>query len=96
MRGEGSPLILLEAGDESGVDEWQPVFASLAAETRTCAYDRAGIGQSSEATGCRGVDELLGDLEVLLTAAELAGPYLLVGTSGGGFLVAGFAARHPE
>ena len=23
--GEGSPLILLEAGDESGVEEWQPV-----------------------------------------------------------------------
>jgi alpha/beta hydrolase family protein len=94
--GEGSPLILLEAGDESGIDEWQPVHASLAAETRTCAYDRAGIGQSSEATGCRGVDELLGDLEALLAAAELAGPYLLVGTSGGGFLMAGFAARHPD
>jgi alpha/beta hydrolase fold len=94
--GEGSPLILLEAGDEAGVDQWQPVFASLAAETRTCAYDRAGIGQSAAANGCRGVDELLGDLEALLAAAQLAGPYLLVGTSGGGYLMAGFAARHPD
>ena len=89
-------MILLEAGDESGVEEWQPVFASLAAETRTCAYDRAGIGRSVEAAGCRGVDELLGDLEALLAAADLAGPYLLVGASGGGYLMAGFAARHPD
>ena len=94
--GDGSPTILMEAGDESGVEAWQPVFMSLAAETRTCAYDRAGVGRSVEAAGCRGVDELLGDLEALLTAAELAGPYLLVGASGGGFLVAGFAARHPD
>jgi hypothetical protein len=94
--GEGSPIILLEAGDESGVEEWQPVFATLAAETRTCAYDRAGVGRSVEAAGCRGVDELLGDLESLLAAAELAGPYVLVGASGGGYLMAGFAARHPD
>ncbi len=93
--GVGSPLILLEAGDESGVDEWLPVFDSLAAETRTCAYDRAGIGRSAEATGCRGVDELLDDLEALRAVAELAGPYLLVGASGGGYLMAGLAARHP-
>ena len=89
-------MILLEAGDESGVEEWTPVFESLADQTRTCAYDRAGIGRSIEATGCRGVDELLGDLEALLAAADLAGPYLLVGASGGGFLMAGFAARHPD
>ena len=93
--GEGSPLILLEAGDESGVEEWRPVFESLAAETRTCAYDRAGIGRSTEAAGCRGVDELLGDLEALLSVAGLAGPYVLVGASGGGYLMAGLAARHP-
>ena len=94
--GEGSPTILLEAGDQSGVDGWRPVFATLADETRTCAYDRAGIGRSVKATGCRGVDEILGDLEALLAAAELPGPYLLVGASGGGYLMAGFAARHPE
>ncbi len=93
--GEGSPLILLEAGDESGVEEWRPVFESLAAETRTCAYDRAGIGRSTQAAGCRGVDELLGDLEALLSVAGLAGPYVLVGASGGGYLMAGLAARHP-
>jgi hypothetical protein len=62
-------------------------------ETRTCDYDRAGIGRSAEATGCRDVVDLLDDIEALLAAAGLAGPYVLVGTSGGGYLMAGLAAR---
>jgi hypothetical protein len=93
--GEGSPLILLEAGDESDINQWRLVMPGLSTETRTCAYDRAGLGQSVEATGCRGLDDILGDLEALLDAAALEGPYVLVGTSGGGYLMAGFAARHP-
>ncbi len=94
--GTGSPTILLEAGDEDGVSAWSFVIPGLMTETRTCAYDRAGNGQSDPATGCRGLDDLLGDLEALLQAAEIDGPYVLVGASGGGFLMAGYAARHPE
>jgi hypothetical protein len=93
--GEGSPLILLEAGDERGVDKWFQVFDALASQTRTCAYDRAGIGRSSEAVGCRGLDDILDDLDALIGAAGLAGPFLPVAHSGGGFLMAGWAARHP-
>jgi hypothetical protein len=94
--GTGSPTILLEAGDESDVSQWNLVMPGLIPETRTCAYDRAGVGQSDPATGCRGLDDLLDDLEALLEVATIDGPYVLVGTSGGGFLMAGFAARHPD
>ncbi|HUE97079.1 MAG TPA: alpha/beta hydrolase, partial [Longimicrobiaceae bacterium] len=95
--GTGSPTILLEAGDNSsGVVGWGWVMPGLITETRTCTYDRAGLGQSSAASGCRQLDDLLGDLEALLGAASIDGPYVLVGTSGGGFLMAGFAARYPE
>jgi pimeloyl-ACP methyl ester carboxylesterase len=94
-KGTGSPTILLEAGDESPLSEWHLVMPALARETRTCAYDRAGVGKSVAATGCRELGDLLGDLEALLTVAKIDGPYLLVGTSGGGFLMAGLAARHP-
>lgn len=93
--GEGSPTVILEAGDESGAEDWSLVRPGLAAETRTCAYDRAGNGRSAEATGCRGLDEILADLESLLDEARIDGPYVLVGASGGGYLMAGFAARHP-
>lgn len=94
--GSGAPTILLEAGDESGSEDWGEVRGALAADTRTCAYDRAGTGRSDDATGCRGLDDLLADLETLLAAAEISGPYVLVGASGGGYLMAGFAARHPD
>lgn len=95
-RGEGSPTILLEAGDESGHEDWQAVVADLGAETRTCAYDRLGTGKSSPAEGCRGIDEIIGDLEALLDAASIEGPYVFVGASGRGYLAAEMATRHPD
>lgn len=95
--GSGSPTILLEAGDQdSGLNGWRLVDGQLVGETRTCVYDRAGLGRSSAATGCREMDDILDDLDALLAAASVNGPYVLVGASGGGFLMAGFAARHPD
>ena len=88
--GSGSPTILLEAGDAEVGDEaagglaWAPVLPELMGATRTCVYDRAGVGRSSPATGCRQLDDLLDDLEKLLAAADIDGPYLLAGSSGGG------------
>jgi alpha/beta hydrolase fold len=95
-RGEGSPTILLEAGDESDTSQWRKVVDDLAEETKTCAYDRVGNGRSSPAEGCRGLDDILADTEALIEASDLPGPYVFVGTSGGGFLAAEMAARHPE
>jgi pimeloyl-ACP methyl ester carboxylesterase len=40
-------------------------------------------------------DDILNDLESLLQVADIAPPYVLVGASGGGFLMAGLAARRP-
>lgn len=95
--GSGSPTVLLEAGDgDTGASAWGRVVPSLVSETRACTYDRAGLGRSSPATGCRQMDDILDDLDALLAAADIEGPYVLVGASGGGFLIAGFAARHPD
>lgn len=95
--GSGSPTILLEAGDgESGPPHWRFVVPGLIGETRTCTYDRLGLGKSTRASGCRQLEDLLNDLDALLAAAALDGPYVLAAGSGGGFIMAGFAARHPE
>jgi pimeloyl-ACP methyl ester carboxylesterase len=95
--GSGTPTILLEAGDENtGPNQWKLVIPRLSEASRTCTYDRAGLGQSDPATGCRELKDLVNDLDAVLAAAKLSGPYLLVGTSGGGYIVAGFAARHPD
>lgn len=95
-RGTEKPTILLEAGDESDTSQWAQVMPQLVPHARTCAYDRLGVGQSDPASGCRGPDDLREETEALLKALGEQGPYLLVGHSGGGFLMADFAYAHPR
>jgi len=94
--GTGTPTIVLESGDASDSAQWNFVYPSLVEETRTCRYDRLGNGLSDPATGCRKLADLRGDLEALMQALHDDGPYVLVGTSGGGYLMAGFAYAHPK
>lgn len=94
--GTGSPTVLLESGDESDIFQWRLVYPNLARHARTCRYDRLGNGQSNTPTGCRELTDLRADLENLLRALGESGPYELVGTSGGGYLMAGFAYAHPQ
>ena len=68
----------------------------MAEVTRTCAYDRANLGDSDPDPGPRGLPELVADLENAISAAEIPGPYVLVGTSGGGYITAGYAVAHPR
>jgi pimeloyl-ACP methyl ester carboxylesterase len=93
--GSGSPTVVMEAGDADTGDSFSYVASELAGTTRACFYDRANLGQSGPAPGPRGLPELVGDLERLLAAARIPGPYVLVGSSGGGYIVAGYALRHP-
>jgi pimeloyl-ACP methyl ester carboxylesterase len=94
--GEGSPVVLFEAGDESVRDQWRRVQPEVAQRTRTCSYDRLGNGVSDVATGCRGTKELRSDLEAVVQAMRLEPPFVLVGTSGGGYLVTNYAYAHPD
>lgn len=94
--GAGTPTVILESGDEDDGRAWSGVVPGLVDLTRVCTYDRLGTGRSDAASGCRAMDEIRGDFEALLTAAEVAPPYVLVGTSGGGYLVAGYALAHPQ
>lgn len=96
--GTGSPTVLFESGDESTIDQWDAVQPKIAERTATCAYDRFGNGASDPPTkACRKLADLRGDLEALLRVRGLHGPYVLAGTSGGGYLMTGFAYKHlPE
>ena len=93
--GVGSPTVLLESGDEADHKQWSGVAPTVAEQTKTCSYDRLGTGESDDPTGCREMKDLRGDLEAVLKDLGEEGPYVLVGTSGGGFLMAGFASEHP-
>ena len=61
--GEGSPTVILEGGDGDTTGSYGFAESTLAAETRTCVYDRANLGMSDPAPGPRRFDDLLGDLD---------------------------------
>jgi len=94
--GTGSPTVIMEGGDEDTSDSYAFAEPAVSKVTRACVYDRANLGRSDPAPGPRGLAELVGDLEQLLRAARIPGPYVLVGTSGGGYITAGYAYAHPR
>jgi pimeloyl-ACP methyl ester carboxylesterase len=94
--GTGSPTIVLEAGLGGDHRNWSAVVPGLARTTRTCTYDRAGLGFSAAAGPRRTAREELADLQALLAAAHLTPPYVLVGHSYGGLLVHEYASAHPH
>jgi pimeloyl-ACP methyl ester carboxylesterase len=94
--GSGSPTVIMDGGDGDTSDSYAFAEPSIARMTRTCVYDRANLGRSGPAPGPRGLGELVGDLDRLLHAAQIPGPYVLVGTSGGGYITAGYASAHPK
>ena len=94
--GTGSPTVIMESGDESTSDYYEFAESSIAKVTTTCVYDRANLGASDPDPGPRGLAELAGDLDSVIEAAEIPGPYVMVGSYGGGYIVAGYAFAHPE
>jgi pimeloyl-ACP methyl ester carboxylesterase len=88
--------VLLEAGFGGSTGNWSSVLAQLGRITRTCAYDRAGLGQSDALPGVHDAGDEIDDLERLLHRARIRSPYVLVGHSYGGLLVRLFAHTHPD
>ena len=83
--GTGSPTVVLEAGlDVGGIVGWSLVQDSIGLNTRTCAYNRAGIIWSEPAPAPHNAATVANDLHALLAAAGEKPPYVLVGHSLGG------------
>ena len=82
------------------------VFPGVAAFTRVCAYDRPGTttviegelltSRSDPAPMPRTAVESVHDLHALLEAADVPGPYVLVGHSYGGMLMRLYASTYPD
>ncbi|MDH5378156.1 MAG: alpha/beta hydrolase [Gammaproteobacteria bacterium] len=85
--GLGTPTIVMEAGLGENSLSWYGIQGELSKRTRTCTYDRAGLGWSDGIDKKYSLDEISNDLNILLNNASVPGPYVLVGHSRGGIYV---------
>ncbi|MDN5916058.1 MAG: alpha/beta hydrolase [Pseudonocardia sp.] len=107
--GKGSPTVLLLSGGGTATDLWHApdqdppnVYDTIGAQTRVCAWDRPGVqyldGSPSRSTpvaqpitpqdGAR-------DIQAVLDALHMQGPYVLAAHSFAGNIARVFAAEHP-
>ena len=94
--GRGSPTVLLDAGWNGGIGSWSDVQPELAKTTRTCAFDRAGMGFSDPGRPPRDTRAIVSDLVQTLKAAHISGPYVLVGHSMGALDMRLYASLHAK
>jgi len=92
----GAPTVILETGLGAESSEWSRVQEGVQTFARVCRYDRAGRGASDPVARPRTASDMVDDLCALLRAADIRGPYVLVGHSFGGLLMRLFAHRHPQ
>jgi pimeloyl-ACP methyl ester carboxylesterase len=94
--GSSKPVVLFESGAFGFAGDWSYVQQQLTSQgVRSCAYDRAGMGLSEVSAQPRDGINVARDLEKLLAAARVPGPYVLVGHSMAGARVHLFANRNP-
>lgn len=86
--GTGSPTVVIEAGLGDWSTSWGGyVQPEVAKTTRVCTYDRAGMGWSEAGPLPRDAAQFAKELHALLQAANVPGPYVMVGHSLGGLPV---------
>ncbi len=95
--GRGAPTVLVDTGLGWSGAGWADIQRAVSGTTRTCVYDRAGVGYSSSPSLVPHTNRAMaGELHQLLVRAGVRGPFVLVGHSMGGMNLRLFASEHPE
>lgn len=94
--GVGKPTVILEAGWGDVSVEWKSVQPEIARFARVCSYDRAGYGGSDPGPMPRNSLQIAKELHVLLKNGGEMSPYVLVGSSFGGYNVRVFNGLYPD
>jgi pimeloyl-ACP methyl ester carboxylesterase len=93
--GQGTPTVILETGGNSPGYEWLLQQSKMSAFTRTCWYDRAGVGWSDPPSSPRTSATIARDLHEALQRAGVLPPYVMAGGSVGGEYVRIYTAHYP-
>jgi pimeloyl-ACP methyl ester carboxylesterase len=94
--GNGTPVVLLEAGSGLAYSNWQTVQSELSPRTRVCSYDRTGLGWSEPGAPAPSANQATTELHRLLQASGMGGSFIFVGHSLGGLYAQQFLNRYPE
>src|SRR5215211_1955711 len=92
----GAPTVVFQNGLGTTLQSWTRVQQEVAADTRTIAYDRAGIGKSELGQQPPTAANVARQLHTLLTKVAAPPPYVLVGHSYGAPLSHAFATAYPK
>jgi pimeloyl-ACP methyl ester carboxylesterase len=98
--GKGSPTVVFLSGWGEDTSSWASVFDGTSTMTRSCLYDRAGVGESAPYGAlprrARDAHDQARELDQLLRNGGIAKPYVLVGHSWGGSLARLYAGSHHD
>jgi pimeloyl-ACP methyl ester carboxylesterase len=94
-RGSGLPTVVYLHGYGTSSSNAGLVPNKLT-KRRVCVYDRANAGRSELVDGPLTGEDSVKDLHALLATADIPGPYVLLGSSGGGLIAAMYAATYPD
>ncbi|MBI4909409.1 MAG: alpha/beta hydrolase [Acidobacteria bacterium] len=94
--GRGTPTIVLEAGLADSLDQWRLVQPEVARFARVCSYDRAGYGYSDPGPMPRTSARIASELHAALQSAGEAPPFVMAGSSFGGYCVRVFNGQYPS
>jgi pimeloyl-ACP methyl ester carboxylesterase len=96
--GSGTPTLVFLSPLQTDSTVWQPLFNQISRQTRTCIYNRYGLGGGGLPVGkpsrARDAHDQVRELEQLLRNADIRAPYVLVGSSWGGALARLYAGTH--
>jgi len=94
--GNGPVTVVFDSIATDAGWNWHAVQPAVAARTRACVYDRAGVGFSDPSPAPVTSGSIVADLHALLARAGIAPPYVMVGSSFGAMNVQLYAYRHPD
>jgi pimeloyl-ACP methyl ester carboxylesterase len=93
--GKSGPTIVLIAGAGDFSFDWGLVQRDVTRFARVCSYDRAGLAWSDPGPTPRTMRQDAHELQLLLRAARIKAPYVLVGHSIGGLIARVYAEQYP-
>jgi len=94
--GEGGPAVVFLPGAGLVGLDFLNVQELVGGFTTSVVYDRGGTGWSAAVDLPRTAEEVAGELREVLSAAAVAGPYVLVGHSIGAFYARRYAQLFPD